>query len=328
MAKRSDTPETSNRIAVLDGGYDSYETEREILDAAGYELELFSGARYDVEGRIAFAQGAAGVFIRWTEVNGAFLDAIPGVRAIVRYGVGYDNIDLGAAQARGVAVSNVQGYANHAVSDHALALILACTRALNQAPAHRQNAFGEAPEKHMPELHTLTLGIVGLGRIGGTLSAKALNLFGRVLASDPYVPEERFARCGAEHVDLPQLLSESDVVSLHCNLSHETQHLLDAPALARMRPDAILINTARGPVVDEEALYDALETGQVRAAGLDVYAEEPPENQEQRLLTHPRVVGSGHYAWYSNQASYELQRRAAENMVALLAGESPPDRLA
>ena len=328
MAKRSGKTKKTNRVVVLDGGYDSYETERDILGAAGYDLELFSGARDDVEGRIAFAQGAAGVFIRWTGADAAFLDAIPGVRAIVRYGVGYDNIDLDAAKARGVAVSNVQGYANHAVSDHALALILACLRGLQQAPAHRQDAFGEAPETHMPELHTLTLGIVGLGRIGGTLSAKAMMLFGHVLASDPYIPHERFARLGAEPVDLPQLLNEADVVSLHCNLTDETRHLIGAPAFERMRPKAILINTARGPVVDEAALYEALESGRLHAAGLDVYAEEPPTAQEQRLLAHARVVGTGHYAWYSNQASRELQRRAADNMVALLAGEGPPDRLA
>ena len=314
---------------VIDSGYDSYAQEAGILAALGAELEVFPGERHDRRGKMDFARGAIGIFVRWTIIDGEFLDGAPGPRAIVRYGVGYENIDLEAATRRGVRVSNVQGYASHSVSDHALALILACARGfrVGTETSFLRKEYTTAPWKYIPELKDMTLGIVGLGRIGGTLALKARGLFRRVLACDPYIPEERFAAHGAIRSSLEGLLEESDVVTLHCNLTQETHHLIDDRALSKMRPASILINTARGPVVDEEAVLRALKGGRLHAAGLDVFKDEPPLSDRDELLAHPRVVATGHYAWYSSAASRELQRRAAENMAAMLRGEVPEDCL-
>ncbi len=319
----------ATRVVVLDTGYDSFAQEEEILAAGGARLEIFPGGRHDRRGKMKFARGARGMFVRWTIVDDEFLAALPGLRAVVRYGVGYENIDLGAAKCRGVLVSNVQGYASHSVSDHALGLLLACMRGFRVGTDGQflHARYGAPPAVFVPELREMTLGILGLGRIGGTLCAKARGLFRQVLACDPYVPEERFGTLGAIRCTLDRLLAESDAVSLHCALTDETRLLIGESALAQMRPTVILINTSRGPVVDEEALLRALREGRLHAAGLDVFHDEPPLANRDELLAHPRVVATGHYAWYSSPASRELQRRAAENMAAMLRGTIPEDCL-
>ncbi len=315
------------RVVVLDTGYDSYAGEERLLEEAGYTLELFEGERGDKQGKIAFAKGAAGLFVRWTVLDGGAFDAMPTVKAVVRYGVGYENVDLAAASRRGIMVSNVQGYANHSVSDHTLALIFACLRNLKRGGELLRPHYLQPPRPSIPEVKDMTLGIIGLGRIGGTLAGKARHLFARVLACDPYVRDERFAILGAEKRDLPAILAQSDVVSLHCNLTEETRLIIDESALAAMRPTAILINTSRGPTVDEEALLKALEEDRLYAAGLDVFWDEPPRENRDDLLAHPHVIASGHYAWFSDAAMAELQRRAGANMAAMLRGEVPEDCL-
>lgn len=319
--------DSARRVVVIDTGYDSYDQERAILSELGYTLDVFGGGRHDTAGKAAFARGAAGMFLRWTPIDGSFLDTASSLKALVRYGVGYDNIDLPSASARGVRVCNVQGYASHSVSDHALALILACVRDLRAGIDQLRPLYGAAPREHLPELKDMTLGIIGLGRIGGTLCAKAKGLFRRVIACDPYVAPERFETLGAESCDLDALLRESDVVSLHCNLTDETRFLINPDSLARMRPSAILINTARGPVIDEDAVLDALTRSRLFAAGIDVWYDEPPLANRDALLSHPHVIATGHYAWFSTPASRELQRRAALNMAAMLRGETPDDCL-
>lgn len=315
------------RVAVLDGGYESYDDERRLLDAAGYDLDIFDGGRHDTPAKIAFARGADGILVRWTVLDGPALDAVPSVRAVVRYGVGYENIDIPAATARGVLVSNVQGYASHSVSDHALALILACVRDLRSGTDDVRRSFGAPPRRRVPELRELSLGIVGLGRIGSALCAKARPLFREVIACDPYIDPGRFAELGALRLDIDELTARADVVSLHCNLTPETMGLFDRARIAALEPGAILVNTSRGPVVDEEALLDALREGRLHAAAADVYHDEPPLADRDGLLAHPRFVGTGHYAWYSSPAARELQRKAAENLAALLGGGLPDDCL-
>jgi D-3-phosphoglycerate dehydrogenase / 2-oxoglutarate reductase len=315
------------RVCVVDTGYESYAGEQEALSQEGYSFDIFEGDRLDLPAKLAFAKGATGVFVRWSEFDGPAFDQLPGLRCLVRYGIGYDNIDLKAASERGVKVCNVQGYANHTVSDHALAMILACVRNLPDAMRRVRSHYSLAPRTYVPELHELTLGIVGLGRIGGTLCTKARHLFQRVVACDPYIASERFKEMGAEVCSFDELLRESDVISLHCNLTDETFHIIGPKQFEAMRPNVIVVNTSRGPVMDEEALTEALLSGKVYGAGLDVFEDEPPKSNRDVLLAHPYVVSSGHCAWYSTPASLELQRRAARNMAAMLRGETPEDCL-
>jgi len=318
---------TAERVANVDGGYPGYAHEQAVLAAMGVRLDVFDGERHDRAAKLAFARGAVGLFCRWTRIDAELLAALPGLRAVVRYGVGYDNVDLAVATARGVRVCNVQGYANHSVSNHALALMFACCRALPLGQRRFRESFGGPPREDIFDFGSCTLGIVGLGRIGGTLSRKARGLFGRVLACDPYIPPERFAAAGAERADLPTLLAESQLVSLHCNLTDETRGMISDSAFRLMSRRPILVNTARGPVVDEDALLAALEADRIHSAGLDVFHDEPPLANRDTLLAHPRVIATGHYAWYSEGAHVELQRRAGDNMAALLRGEVPDDCL-
>jgi len=314
-------------IAVIDPGYDSYDYERQLFEDHDYAFKVFSGHHHDPEGKIAFAENATGILLRWTDVNDQFLSRLPNLKAIVRYGVGYDNINIDDANRHGVRVANVQGYANHAVSDHALALILSCARLLPLGQRTLKDNFGKPPATDIVELSNKTLGIVGLGRIGGTFCQKVQPLFERILAADPYIPAERFEQLGAIPCDFQTLLRESDAISIHCNLTHETHGLFNRDAFSKMRKRPIVVNTARGPVVETNALLDALRQDTVHSAGLDVFPEEPPGEGLDALLSHPRVIATGHYAWYSIRSSEELQKRAADNLLALLRGDVVEDEL-
>ena len=315
------------KIAVIDSGYDSYEHEKRLFEENGFDFEVFQGQRHDRESKVAFAAGAVGILLRWTQVDEAFLLRLPDLKAIVRYGVGYDNVDVGAAQRHGVRVANVQSYANHAVSDHALALLLGCARLLPLGQSSRKQHFGEPPAADVVELADRTLGIIGLGRIGGALCRKARPLFGRILAADPYISIERFRQLGAIPCDLRTLLSEADAISIHCNLTDETCGLIDSSAFSLMARRPILVNTARGPIVEQAALLDALKNDIVHSVGMDVYSQEPPGEDMAPLLSHPRVIATGHYAWYSTRSSVTLQKRAADNLLALLRGGDVKDEL-
>ncbi len=316
---------TKNRIVVLDGGYDSYERERQILAAAGYDLEIYSGRPNERDGKIEFLQNAVGALVRGTQIDADFLDRAPSLRALVRYGVGYDNIDLTAASQRGIKVAIVRGYGSHAVSEHALSLIFACARALPRGQQRLDSHFGKPPRQPLFQLHDKILGIIGLGNIGGALCLRAQTLFRKIVACDPYVSDQRFAELNAERCNLDAVLAQSHVISLHCNLTAETHNMLDDAAFRRMQQKPILINTARGAIIDEKALLQALRDERIHSAGLDVFADEPPTNPE--LLNHPNVLATGHYAWYSEEGIVALQTRAAENMLALLQGKTIDDCL-
>ncbi|KPL20980.1 MAG: hypothetical protein AMS23_10070, partial [Bacteroides sp. SM1_62] len=244
-------------VAIIDTGYRSYDYEKELFAGMGYELQIFQGERVDIPAKRALAMKAAGILVRDTPIGEEVFSGAPELKVIVRYGTGYDNIDLEAATAHGIKVANVQGYGNHSVSDHALALMYACIRGLPTGEKNVLTAFGKPPFPEVFELHEKTLGIIGLGRIGGTFSDKARYLFSRVLATDPYITDEKFERHGAEKSDLENLLEQSHVISLHCNLTDETRHLINREAFSRMRQRPVLINTSRGPVVDTNALLEA-----------------------------------------------------------------------
>ena len=317
----------SERVVVIDTGYDSYEYEEKLITGAGHRFEVFPGERHDRQGKIEFSKDAVGIMIRWTEIDDIFFRYTPKLRAIVRYGVGHDNIDVESAIRHGVKVSNVQGYASHSVSDHAIALMYACARALPRGQQMLKENFGAAPIENIFEFHDKTLGIIGLGRIGGTLCRKLHPLFRTVLAADPYISNDRFQSLGAVKTDLQDVVTQSDVISIHCNLTEETTNLIDAEKFNAMEKRPVLINTARGPVINEKDLLRAILDDKLHSVGLDVFTDEPPLTNRDGLLSHPKVIATGHYAWYSVRASKELQKRAADNLLAMLQGKSPNDCL-
>ena len=315
------------KIAILDCGYKHYNFEKELLSRNGYQLKLYEGDPSDLHSKIRFASEAVGLFVRWTRVDESFLSKCPQLQVIVRYGAGYENIDLEAASRAGVRVANVGGYGNHSVSDHALSLIYASIRGLFPGTRGLRENFGKAPYPRMFELHRKTLGIIGLGRIGGTLARKAVGLFQQVIASDPYVPDSRFTDLGVVKTTQESLLRRSHVISIHCNLTSETRHLIDRSAFSIMDQSPYVVNTARGPVIETEALLEALEKELIPGAGLDVFDSELPEEIDERILGHKRIITTGHYAWYSENSLDELQKKAAQNMIALLQNQSTEDSL-
>jgi D-3-phosphoglycerate dehydrogenase len=247
----------------------------------------------------------------------------PRCRCVVRAGVGYNNINVDAATRHGVIVCNVPDYGTEEVADHAIMFLLALVRRL--LPSHqaiRSGTWDYRTALGAPRLRGRTLGLIGCGRIGTAtaLRAKALGL--DVVFYDPYLRMGMEKALGIRRAfRLEELLKQSDFVSLHCYLDETTRHIVDAQALARMRPGAILINTARGPLVDENALLEALDSGRVAAAALDVVEHEPLEDE--RLRRHPNILLTPHTAFYSVEGYVELRTKTAEEVKRVLLGEEP-----
>lgn len=314
-------------VVILDSGYKSYDFEKELFEKNGFTLKIHPDFKKAPSEKRIFAKNAVGILVRHTKIDEAFLSEMKNLKAVVRYGVGYDNIDVEACSKYGVRVANVQGYANHSVSDHAIALILSCSRAMWNTKSQLLQAFGTPPVPDVIELHDKILGIIGIGRIGSEFCRKASPFFHQVLACDPYKPESHFNQLSAHRVDLDELLEKSDVISLHCNLTNETKHLLSDERFLLMNKRPIIINTSRGEVICEKALLNALKSGKIHSAGLDVYENEPITDRQSKLVNFPRIICTGHYAWYSDKASLELQRRAALNLFNFLAGNPVEDCL-
>ncbi len=314
-------------IAILDSGYKSYTFEKELFEENLFKLKihpLYKGERNE---KIEFAKEAHGLLVRHTLIDTEFLSLMKNLKAVVRYGVGYDNIDLNACTKFGVKVANVRGYANHSVSDHALAMLLSCTRGMWNTQNQLKEKFAAPPVEDIFELHDKTLGIIGLGRIGSELSKKAAPLFKNIIAVDPYKSQKYYNRFSVRKVELKELLETSDVISIHSNLSEETNHILNSEAFNSMKKKPIIINTSRGETIDENALLDALQNKKIHSAGIDVYEDEPTTEKQQKLINHPRTICTGHYAWYSNRSALELQKRAAQNLYNFLMEKEVEDKL-
>ncbi len=315
------------KVVILDSGYNSYAFEKALFEGKGFQLKIHPHYKGKKEEKMEFAKDADGILVRHTVVDEAFLSKMKNLKAVVRYGVGYDNVDVQACTRFGVKVANVQGYANHSVSEHALALLFSCTRALWNTQEQLTQKFAAPPTEDIFELHDKTLGIIGLGRIGSTLSQKAAPLFKKIIGYDPYKPQRYFNRFPVQKVEMGELLERSDIISLHCNLTEETSRILNENSFLRMDKKPVIINTSRGETIDEKALLKALNNGQIHSAGLDVFENEPPTNAQQELIKHPRTICTGHYGWYSDRAATELQRRAARNLLNLLNNEQIEDQL-
>jgi len=252
-------------------------------------------------------------------------DAIRGarkLRMIATMGTGYDNIDVGAAKERGIPVTFAPGILDETTADGVFALLLATARRLGEAERFvRAGKFrGWTPTMFLGrDVHHATLGVVGMGRIGRALSRRAKGFAMRILYTDARRNEDAERELGATFVPLDQLLRESDVVTLHVPLLPETRHLIDAAALRKMKRTAILINSSRGPVVDEKALAEALREGVIAGAGLDVYEREP--SVEPSLLALENVVLLPHIASASEATRTRMAVRATENILAFLDGK-------
>lgn len=277
---------------------------------------------------LARARPAAGLLTMLSDgIDSDLIAACPDLRVVANYAVGYDNVDLAAARERGIAVGNTPGVLTDATADLALTLLLGAARRVVEASANAREGRWRTWEPVGfvgADLVGRTLGIVGLGRIGSAVARRCHFGWGmRVLHTSRTPKPELERELSAEQVELDRLLAESDVVSLHAPLMQETEHLIDADALARMKPGAILVNTARGGLVDQPALVDALRSGRLRAAGLDVTDPEPPAPDDP-LLHLPNCLVLPHIGSATDETRDRMSVMAADNVLAGLAGEPLP----
>jgi D-3-phosphoglycerate dehydrogenase len=272
-----------------------------------------------------FAMAARDELPRALHVTSELLERLPGLLMVGSYGAGYDTIEPAACTAAGVLLVNQAGGNAQAVAEHAVGMMLALLRRMPEA--HAAMAQGRAQRREAfigRELNGRTVGIVGLGNTGGRVAAILNAGFGcRVLAVDPYLDAATCAARGAEKLDMPRLLAECDIVSLHCPLTPETRGLFSAAAFAAMRPGTVFITAARGSVHDEAALHAALASGHIAAAGLDVWELEPPA-PDHPLLSLPNVIATPHIAGVTGESRARIGRMAAEAFSDFAAGRVPP----
>ncbi|HEX5105640.1 MAG TPA: phosphoglycerate dehydrogenase [Pirellulaceae bacterium] len=298
---------------------------RAILESAGMEVRFpRTGGTVLSEAQLAAELDGVTATIASTEpYTVAILQTAPGLRVISRTGVGYDSIDVGAATERGIVVACTPGTNHDAVAEHTFALLLAVAKRV--VPYHAEVAQGGFRRKPSAALRGKTLGLVGLGRIGRAVARRAAAFDMRVLAHDPFLTAVLPDARGVELVPFDELLAQSDFISLHAAATDGTSRLICRESLAQMKQGVVILNTARGTLIDEGALAEALQSGKVAAAGIDVFDREPPADSP--LLSAPNVVLSPHIAGIDEQAFEDMVTMAAQTIADLYQRKWPAERL-
>ncbi|HXX51552.1 MAG TPA: C-terminal binding protein [Xanthobacteraceae bacterium] len=310
-------PRTS--IAITDSPFPSLDPAKKALARLDPEYRMAKSASAD--DILAVARDADAILVTYAKLPGELLRQLTRCRAIGRFGLGVDNIDLPAAKALGIAVNYVPDYCLREVSDHAMALLLALVRKVTFANKLVQSGRWEVPPiVPLQRLEGQALGLMGFGNIPRTLAPKAKAFGLKVLAHDPYVAKDILAVAGVEGVSFDDLLARSDFISVHAPLLPATRGMMNASAFAKMKKGAFLINTARGPLIDETALVAALDSGHLGGAALDVVAVEPLA-KDSALLGRDNVILTPHIAYYSVEALEELQTKCASDVARVLSGE-------
>ena len=306
-------------IAVTDSPFPSLEPAKQKLARLDPEYRVAkSSSANDI---LAVARDADAILVTYAKLPGELLRQLTRCKAIGRFGLGVDNIDLAAAKALGIAVNYVPDYCLREVSDHAMALLLALARKVTLANKLVQSGRWEVPPLvPLRRLEGQVLGLIGFGNIPRMLAPKAKAFGLKVLAHDPYVAKETLNAAGVEGVSFDNLLARADFISVHAPLLPATRGLMNASAFAKMKNGACLINTARGPLVDEAALVTALDSGHLGGAALDVVTTEPLP-KDSVLLGRDNVILTPHTAFYSVEALEELQSKCANDVARVLSGE-------
>lgn len=311
---------TERTVLITDHSWPTVEIERDVLARVGARIvEPRSG---DEQELVELARGASAIMTCFAQVPARVIDSAPGLQVVGRFGIGVDNIAVDAATRRGIPVTNVPVYCLDEVAEHVLALALTLRRrTLDFDRAVRDGDWTLKTGMPMHRISGQTLGILGYGKIGAAVAARARALGMHVVANSRSVPAGRTYDDGVEAVDLDELAARSDVLTLHAPLLDATRHVVDAAFIARMKRTAVLINTARGPLVDQDALARALREGRIAGAGLDVFDPEhlPPGHP---LLSAPNAVLTPHVAYYSEESVADLRRASAEAVAAVLGGRA------
>jgi D-3-phosphoglycerate dehydrogenase len=314
------------KVVITDHQFKNIEHERRIIMAIGAELVEWTGAGSGITLKDA-VRDADGLLVQYSRITAEVIGWMDHCRVIVRYGIGYDNIDIRAAELKGIAVCAIPDYGSEEVSNHAVGMLLALHRRLPELSGMmRRGMVVHDCALRVRRLSESTLGLLGFGRIASLVITKMAAFGPRILVCDPFAPEDRIRSQGAEPAAFDALCRESDLISVHCPLTEQTYHRFNRAAFALMKPGTILVNTARGPIVEEAALVEALEAGVLAGAGLDTYELEPPA-PDNPLLRMENVLCSPHCAWYSEQAIEVLQKKAAAEVAAVLTGRNPQYRI-
>jgi D-3-phosphoglycerate dehydrogenase len=306
------------QVLIAGGAFPHLDPERRILGAIG--AEVIDANRLARDEVISLAPKADALMTDYFVVDAKVIEALRRCRVICRYGIGLDKVDIPAATQAGIRVTRVPEYCIGELVDHTIALLLAVTRRIVRYDAAVRAGSWKWFSPGVRRLAGQTLGIIGLGHVGSAVAARAKPMGLRLLAHDPNQTEEQIRARGAEPARLDRLLSTSDIVCLHAPLTAATRGLIGRAAIAAMKPGAILINTARGALVDQEALVEALQSGRLGGAGLDVLASEPPSPGDP-ILSLENVVLTPHSGHFSEESMLQVQTEAAEEVRRGLKGE-------
>ena len=308
-------------IAVTDSPFPSLDPVKAALAKLDPDIRISKNTSAD--DILAVAHDADAVIVCYAQITAAILGGLTRCKVIGRTGLGVDNIDLPAAAARGITVTYVPDYCLREVSDHAMALLLALARKVTLSNKLVQSGRWDlAPIVPLRRLEGQVLGLIGFGNIPRAVVPKAKAFGLKVLAHDPYVSKDALSSAGVEGVSFDDLLARSDFISVHAPLLPATRGLINAAAFAKMKRGALIINTARGPLIDEPALIAALDSGHLGGAALDVVTTEPLA-KESPLIGRDNVILTPHTAFYSVEALTELQTKCATDVARVLSGEQP-----
>ena len=308
-------------VAVSDSVFPNLDPAKEALSGVNAELRL--AAEPTPEAIMEVAAEADGLLVTYAKITGDMIAEMKNCKVIARFGIGVDSLDVEAATKAGIVVTYVPDYCIAEVSDHAMALLLTLARKTALASNLAHKGRWEMPAVvPINRIKGQTLGLVGFGNIPQAVAPKAQAFGINVITSDPFIPDEVARDANVEKVEFDDLLARSDYISVHAPLLPATHHLFNGDAFAKMKSNAILINTARGPLVDNDALAKALDEGQIGGAGLDVTDPEPPA-ADSPLFGRDNVILTPHTAFYSIEALHELQAKAAQDVAAVLGGKRP-----
>jgi D-3-phosphoglycerate dehydrogenase len=307
-------------VAVTDSVFPNLDPAREVLSKIDADLHLAADPK--PETILGIAVDADAILTTYAQVTAEMIPQLRRCRIIGRFGIGVDNVDIPTATAKGIVVTRVPDYCLDEVSDHAMALLLAVVRKIPFLSARAHSGTWEM--KAAVPIHRLrgtVLGLVAFGQIPQLMAPKAKSFGMRVVTYDPYVPQEVLAKAGVERVEFNQLVEISDYISIHTPLTPATHHLFNADVFRRMKPTAYVINTARGPIIDEAALAEALDKKEIAGAALDVMEKEPTTRSP--LFGRDNVIVTPHSSFYSEESLVDLQTKAAEEVVRVLSGQAP-----
>jgi D-3-phosphoglycerate dehydrogenase / 2-oxoglutarate reductase len=311
------------KIVITDHRFPNVDQERSAVEESGADLVV---GQVTTEDEVAqLCRDADGVLAVRAQITKRVIAEMTRCRIIVRYGIGVDTVDIPAATERGIMVANVPDYCVDEVSDHALTLLLMLGRQV--MPAITLSREERWSMVSMPALHRMrgmTCGLFGAGRIGSLLATKARALGMQVITCDPYLDEQRSREMGMEKVSFDTLLERSDFVSVHAPLTKETHHIFGKATFKKMKGSSFIVNTARGGLIDELALVEAIDSGSIAGAALDVLEFETDVTPLRSVLVnHPKVIVTAHTAWLSEEARTTLQARAIGQVLDCLRGERP-----